>query len=57
MNSKRNFILTLVCFVAIASSSIFQLRAQETQETPLDTQTRRVHKLQDDFAIIKKLKE
>ncbi len=56
MNSKRNFILTLVCFVAIASSSIFQLRAQETQETPLDTLTRSVHKLQDDFAIFKKLK-
>jgi hypothetical protein len=56
MNSKRNFILTLVCFVAFASSSIFQLRAQETQETPLDTLTRSVHKLQDDFAIFKKLK-
>lgn len=56
MNLKRNLILTLVTIALMAGSSVFKLHAQETQETPLDTLTRTVGKLQDDFAKFKKLK-
>ena len=56
MNLKRNFILTLVSLTVLTGASVFQLRAQETQETPLDTLTRSVNKLQDEFAVFKKIK-
>lgn len=56
MNLKRNLILTLVTIALMAGSSVFKLHAQETQEVPIDTLTRTVGKLHDDFAIFKKLK-
>ncbi len=56
MNIKRNLLLTLVNIVIVAGTLISTLRAQEAQETPLDTLTRSVNKLQDDFAIFKKFK-
>jgi hypothetical protein len=56
MNQNRNLILTLVGAVVITMLSAVKLQAQDTQETPLDTLTRSVGKLQDDFAIFKKIK-
>ncbi len=55
MKLKTNLLLTLVAFIAFTSYS-FKLNAQEAQETPLDTLTRAVSKLQEDFALFKKVK-
>lgn len=55
MKLKTNLLLTLVALIAFTSSNS-NLFAQEAQEVPLDTLTRAVSKLQEDFAILKKLK-
>lgn len=55
MKLKTNLLLTLVAMVAFTSNS-FKLNAQEVQENPLDTLARTVNKLQEDFAILKKIK-
>ncbi|MCX6295011.1 MAG: hypothetical protein NTX97_02910 [Bacteroidetes bacterium] len=55
MKLKTNLLLTLVAFIAFTSYS-FKLNAQEAQEAPLDTLTRAVSKLQEDFALFKKVK-
>ena len=56
MKLKTNLFLTLVSATVITGLSVTGLRAQESTENPMDTLARSVNKLQDDFAIFKKLK-
>ena len=53
MKLKTNLLLTLMVTVA---ASVTSLKAQEVQESPLDTLTRSVSKIQDDLANLKKIK-
>ena len=55
MKLKTTHLLTFVALIALTGSG-FKLNAQEAQEAPLDTLTRSVNKLQEDFAIFKKVK-
>ncbi|MFL5765813.1 MAG: porin [Bacteroidia bacterium] len=56
MKLKPNYLLTLLSAVVVTALSVTKVSAQETNEEPIDTIARAVHKLQDDFAALKKLK-
>jgi hypothetical protein len=55
MKRKTNLLLTLIATV-IATGLTSSLSAQDSLETPTDTLARAVTKLQDDIAIMKKIK-
>lgn len=53
MNLKKYFYLTATALLASQAGS---LKAQEIQETPLDTLTRSVNNIKDELAVLKRLK-
>jgi hypothetical protein len=56
MKLTKNIILTLVALTSLCLVNIGSSSAQEAQEAPADTLARAVSKLQDDLAILKKIK-
>jgi hypothetical protein len=56
MKLTKHILLTLVSITSICLFNINTAIAQEAEEAPLDTLARSVHKLQDELAILKKIK-
>ena len=56
MKLRNNLILTLITVTSLCLLNIRQASAQENPENPTDTLARAVTKLQDDLAILKKIK-
>jgi phosphate-selective porin len=56
MKQKRQFLLSITAAAFAAGLSCSKLTAQEVQETPHDTLARTVSKIQDELAIMKKIK-